>query len=645
MGSSRNIYLKMKTPEEARQILFREIDPGPGAAGETVDVTAAVGRVLSRPVYARLSSPNFNSAAMDGVAVKAETTFGANEANPRTLEIGTEAVFVNTGHVLPRNTDAVIMIEELEIIEEKRIRIEAPAFPWQNVRRMGEDIVATELLFPRHHKVTPYCTGALMGGGITEVPVIKKPRLLFIPTGPELVDYTNVSGDLAPGRVIESNTHVLGKIAEEYGATYTRRDILPDDPEKIMQSAKQAADSDEFDIILITGGSSAGSEDFSREVIASLGRVLVHGVAMMPGKPLVIGEINGKPAFGIPGYPVSAILAFEQFVVPLITSMLGQPEPEQDTLEAEPTKKIAGKLGMEQFIRVKLGSVGGRIVATPLPRGAGTITSITEADGIIRLSADKEGIREHEKTPVLLLKSGRSVEDTIVAVGSHDNTIDVIADMIREKSSRFTLSSSHVGSMGGLMAVKNGLCHFAGSHLLDENDGSYNISYIKRYLPDKKVRLVRLAEREQGFIVAPGNPKKISCIKDLAGEDIIFINRQSGSGTRVLLDYHLRKAGIDPDSIKGYEKEEYTHMAVAAAVLSQSADAGLGIHAAAAALGLDFVPVATESYELVIPEDFFDSGRIATMLDVIRSGAFIKRVDAMGGYHTQNTGKITWKSG
>ncbi|MFW6011583.1 MAG: molybdopterin biosynthesis protein [Desulfosalsimonas sp.] len=645
MNRSRNIYLKMKTLEEARHILFREINPGTGAAGETVDITASVGRVLSKPVYAKLSSPNFNSAAMDGIAVKAETTFGASEANPKTLEIGTEALFINTGHVLPENTDAVIMIEEIEITDENRIRIEAPAFPWQNVRRMGEDIVATELLFPRHQKITPYCIGALIGGGITEVSVIKKPHLQFIPTGPELVDYAEVSDGLAPGMVIESNTHVLGKIAEKHGAKYTRRDILPDDPEIIKQAAREAANSDEFDIILITGGSSAGSEDFSREVIASLGRVLVHGVAMMPGKPAVIGEINGKPAFGIPGYPVSAILAFEQFVVPLINLMLGQPEPEQETMEAEPTRKIAGKLGMEQFIRVKLGRVGDRIVATPLPRGAGTITSITEADGIIRIPADKEGIREHEKTPVWLLKSRHSVEDNIVAVGSHDNTIDVIADMIREKSSRFTLSSSHVGSMGGLMAVKNGLCHFAGSHLLDENDGSYNISYIKRYLQDKKVRLVRLVEREQGFITAPGNPKKISGIKDLTRDDIIFINRQGGSGTRVLLDYHLSKAGIDPDSIKGYEKEEYTHMAVAAAVVSQNADAGLGIRAAAQALGLDFIPVATESYELIIPEEFFETDRITAVLDVISSEAFIKRVDAMGGYHTQNTGKITWKSG
>ncbi|MFW6080869.1 MAG: molybdopterin biosynthesis protein [Desulfosalsimonas sp.] len=644
MKKSRNVYLRMKTLEEARELVFRKLAAGPKSRHDRVDVTDAVGRVLAGPVYAEFSSPGFHSAAMDGVAVKAENTFGASQTTPLTLEAGTEAVFVNTGHVLPQNADAVIIIEDIEMLDENRIRIEAPAFPWQNVRRMGEDIVATELLFPRHHQITPYCTGALIAGGIREVDVIAKPELLFIPTGPELIDYKGVTGQPSAGRVIESNTHVLGKMAEKCGAAYTRSDILPDDPEIIGQAVKQAAFSEKFDMILITGGSSAGSEDFAREVIASLGEVLVHGVAMMPGKPTVIGKINGKPAFGIPGYPVSAIMAFEQFAIPLIASMLGQPEPEYENIEAEPARKIPGKLGMEQFIRVKLGRVGGRIIATTLPRGAGTITSITEADGILRIPADKEGIREGEKSGVRLLRSRAAVEKNIVAVGSHDNAIDIIADLLRAEDTGFTLSSSHVGSMGGLMAVKNGLCHFAGSHLLDENDGSYNISYIRRYLPDTPVRLVRLAEREQGLITSPGNPKKISGIHDLAKKDITFINRQAGSGTRVLLDFHLKKSGLDPDSIRGYEKEEYTHMAVAAAVLGGSADAGLGINAAAKALNLDFVAVATESYDLVIPEAFFHTERIALILKIIRSEAFIGRINAMGGYHTGNTGKTVWKS-
>lgn len=644
MTRSRNIYLKMKTPEEIRQILFRELDAGPRAQEERLAPTDAVGRVLSRPVHARVSSPGFHAAAMDGAAVKAQATFGATEASPRVLEIGSQAVFVNTGHVLPENTDAVIMIEDIQVIDDHHIRIEAPVFPWQHVRRMGEDIVATELLFARHHQITPYCVGALLAGGIREVAVIAKPHLFLVPTGPELIDYEQVASELPRGRVIESNSHVLGKMTEACGGRYTRHDILPDDPARIRRIVADAAASRDVDMILIMGGSSAGTEDFAREVIDSLGRVLVHGAAMMPGKPTVIGEINGKPVFGIPGYPVSAIMAFEQFVAPLVAAMLGQPEPEPAIVDARPTRKIPGKLGLDQFVRVKLGEVAGKIVATPLPRGAGTITSITEADGIIRIPPHREGIRDDESVPARLLKSWKSVENTIVAVGSHDNTLDVLADLIRAKSSRFTLSSSHVGSMGGLMAVKGGLCHFAGSHLLDVADGSYNVSYIQRLLPDTPVRLVRLVEREQGLIVAPGNPKNISGIRDLAEKDLVFINRQGGSGTRVLLDHHLKRAGIHPAAIQGYENEEFTHMAVAVAVLGGTADAGLGIHAAAKALGLGFVPVAKESYDLVIPEAFADTPRIRLLLEVVGSGEFARRVNELGGYDTKNTGKTVWTS-
>ncbi len=642
MNQSRNIYLKMKVVEEAREILFRQIASGLKGTQQTVDVTEAVDRVLAKPVYARLSSPAFHAVAMDGVAVKAENTFGATEANPKILSVSTDAAFVNTGHVMPEGTDAVILIEDIQVLDENRIQIEAPAFPWQYVRRMGEDIVATELLFPRHHRITPYCVGALLAGGISEVAVIKKPHLFLVPTGLELVEYRQAPQDLSAGRVIESNSHVLGKMAEKGGGCFTCSGILPDDPELIRETVVRAVDAEDYDMILIVGGSSAGTEDFTREMIESMGRVLVHGVAMMPGKPTVIGEIKGRPAFGIPGYPVSAIMAFEQFIAPLIAAMLGQPESPEETTDVQPTRKIAGKLGIEQFIRVKLGQVGPCIVATPLPRGAGTITSITKADGIIRIPADKEGIRENESVSARLLKPRDEVGNTIVAVGSHDNTLDVIADLIRTRSNRYSLSSSHVGSMGGLLAVKKGLCHFAGTHLLDVEDGSYNISYIRRHLPNVLVRLVRLVERDQGLIVAPGNPKQVSGIQDLKRDDIVFINRQSGAGTRVLLDYRLDQLGIDPGAIRGYEKEEFTHMAVAVAVLGQIADAGLGIFAAARALGLDFVPVVTESYDLVIPEVFMGLPSIQLLLEIIGSTEFAQRINALGGYHTQNTGKIVW---
>ena len=640
MNSKRNIYLKMKTLEAAQEIIFQQFSPDRTRSKETISVPDAVGRVLAEPVTAVISSPNFHLSAMDGIAVKAVNTFGAAETKPKELRVGTDAFYVNTGHVMPENTDAVIMIEHVHVLDPNRLEIEIPAFPWQNVRKVGEDIVATELLFPQNHVITPYCVGALVSGGIFTVPVKTKPNVLIIPAGSELVDWRKTPvGNLQPGQVIESNSFVLGKLVESCGGTFTRHDMLTDDPMKIKAAILDAMNIG-FDMILLVGGSSAGSEDHTRRVIDELGEVLVHGVTIMPGKPVLIGKIADTPIFGIPGYPVSAIVAFEQFVAPLISSMLGQPEPQRPRVQVEPTRKIASKLGLEEFVRVKLGAVGNKIVAIPLPRGAGCITTLTEADGIIRVPKNLEGIRPNEPVTAELLRPLSSVNNTIVVVGSHDNTLDVLSDQIRSGHKNLTLSSSHVGSMGGLMAIKKGVCHLAGSHLLDTRDGTYNLSYIRKYLPDTKVKLVNLVMRDQGLIVLPKNPKRIRGIEDLSRKDITFINRQAGSGTRILLDYRLKQMGIDPSQVDGYENEEFTHMSVAVTVLSGAVDVALGIYAAARALDLDFIPVVTEQYDLVIPEIYFESENIQILLETIRTPEFKHRVQALGGYSTERTGQV-----
>ncbi len=639
MNSKRNIYLKKKTLAEARQILLEHFPSPEILSSESVEVTDAVGRVLAEPVFAKISSPNFHAAAMDGVAVRAQDTFGASETRSKRLVVNKEAFFVNTGHVLPEGTNAVIMIEDVNIIDNDHLEIEGPAFPWQHVRKMGEDIVATELLFPQNHMITPYCVGALISGGVYSVNVKKRPEILIIPTGSELVDWRNISPEqLKPGQVLETNSFVLGKLAEACGAKFTRHKEVMDDVEHIKTVVKNAIQ-EGFHIILTIGGSSAGSEDYSNPVISDLGKILVHGITMMPGKPLIIGDINNQPAFGIPGFPVSAILAFEQFVAPLVRKMLNQPEIERSSAKVYPTRKIASKLGVEEFIRVKLGQVGERIVATSLPRGAGMITSITHADGIIRISNNSEGIDENEPVSAELLRPLSSIKNTIVVVGSHDNSLDILANQLKATHSQLTLSSSHVGSMGGLMAIKRGVCHLAGSHLLDIRDGSYNISYIKRYLPGISVKLINLVFREQGIMVLPGNPKGIKGIEDLGRDDVAIINRQKGSGTRILLDYRLEQLGIDPAGIKGYENDEFTHMSVAAAVLSGRADLGLGIFAAAKALGLDFIPVVTEQYDLVIPTLFFETKNIQILIDTIKTNEFKSQVEALGGYDTRMTGE------
>jgi putative molybdopterin biosynthesis protein len=640
MNKGRNVYLKMKTLPEARDILFQTFADLPPLASEEIPVPDAVGRVLAEPVNARLSSPNFHLAAMDGLAVKAEITFGASAATPKTLLIGRETFYVNTGHVLPPDTDAVIMVEDVNALDEERVEIEAPVFPWQNVRRVGEDIVATELLFPQNHVITPYCVGALLSGGVFSVPVKVRPKVLIIPTGSELVDWRKFKlPDFRPGQVLETNSFVLGKLIEKSGGAYRRHEMVVDDTDKIKKAITAAVDAD-YQMILVLGGSSAGSEDFAKTAIVDLGEIHVHGVTIMPGKPIVIGSVATKPVFGIPGYPVSAIIAFEQFVQPLLYAFLGQPTPQRETVEVQPTKKIASKLGVEEFLRVKLGEVGGRIVATPLPRGAGTITSITEADGIIRIPNHVEGFNDNEIVAAELLRPLPAIRQTIVIVGSHDNSLDVLADQLKAGHSELTLSSSHVGSMGGLMAIKRGLCHLAGTHLLDTTDGTYNVSYLKKYLPGTPVKLVHLVQRDQGLIVKKGNPKQIGGIADLSRKEVSFINRQIGAGTRILLDYKLDQLNIKAAEIKGYQNEEYTHMAVAVSVLSGTADAGLGIYAAAKALDLDFIPVVTEQYDLVVLPEFFTSDAVQILFDIINSSEFKQRVEALGGYNTKNTGKV-----
>ncbi|MGA8181848.1 MAG: molybdopterin biosynthesis protein [Desulfobacterales bacterium] len=640
MNPKRNIYLNMKTLEEARGILFKRFFIDRAISKEMVSVPDAVGRVLAEPALAVISSPNFHLSAMDGIAVKAADTFGASETRPKELRIGKNAFYVNTGHVMPESTDTVIMIEYVHVLDQDRIEIEAPAFPWQNVRKVGEDIVATELLFPQYHVITPYCVGALLSGGIFKVPVLVRPKVLIIPTGSELVDWRETAVEnLLPGQVIETNSFVLGKLIESCGGAFIRHDMIAEDPMEIKTTVLNAVNSD-VDMVLTVGGSSAGSRDYTHHAVDELGEVLVHGVTIMPGKPVLIGDIKKKPVFGIPGYPVSAIVAFEQFVGPLISFMLGQSEKERPKVQVEPTRKIASKLGLEEFIRVKLGAVGDKIVAIPLPRGAGCITTLTEADGIIRVPKNLEGINPQEPVDAELLRPLSSIRNTIVVVGSHDNTLDVLANQIRVGQKNLTLSSSHVGSMGGLMAIKKGGCHLAGSHLLDTEDGTYNISYIKKYLPDMKVKLVHLVLRDQGLILPRGNPKSLKGIEDLCREDIRFINRQAGSGTRILLDFRLRQLGIDPSDVIGYENEEFTHMSVAVAVQSGTADVTLGIYAAAKALGLDFIPVVTEQYDLIIPEHFFGSENIQILLDTIHSKKFKKQVGALGGYSTEKTGQI-----
>ena len=351
--------------------------------------------------------------------------------------------------------------------------------------------------------------------------------------------------------------------------------------------------------------------------------------------------MKGKPAVGVPGYPVSAALTFNLFVKTLIYAFLGVTPPDPGTVTAKLSRNRLTACGWRNSSRVKLGSVAGNLIATPVTRGAGALMSLVRADGIIRVPAQSEGIASNHEVAVELLRPPHDIENTIVCIGSHDNVLDVLANFLKKKNSQFSLSSAHVGSMGGLLALKRREAHLAGTHLLDEETGEYNVSFIKKLLPNQKTVLINLVYRTQGFIVPRGNPKGIKGFEDLRRKDVVFVNRQAGAGTRLLTDLYLKRLRIDPRNVKGYDHEEFTHMAVAAAVLSGAADTGLAVLSAAQALQLDFIPVAQERYDLAIMQEFYDLPMMQALLAIIRKDKeFRDQIVSMGGYDISEMGNV-----
>jgi putative molybdopterin biosynthesis protein len=633
----------MKDLAEAKRLFFDRFVTESRTDSEWLQSEIALGRVTAKPVFARISAPTYHAAAMDGIVVRAEETYGTTEKNPKTLKLELDTLWINTGQIIPAGYNAVIMVEKLNQIDEETLEIHSSAYPWQHVRKVGEDIVATQLLFPQNHCLRSYDLGALISAGVFSLEVRKKPKVIIIPTGSELIDHRKLDNlDKVQGhQILESNSIVLSGLVTECRAEPVAYDIVPDEITLIREALEKAVATDAH-LVIINAGSSAGSKDYTADIIEELGEVLVHGVAMMPGKPTILGVINGKPVVGNPGYMVSAALSFDQFVKPLLYHLQGLTLPEPETIKVGPSRDIPSKLGTEEFLRVNIGQVGAKTVATSLSRAAGSITTLTRAEGILRIPANSEGVGQDEEVEVELLVDRGEIRNTIVVIGSHDITIDILADEIRVKGDGLRISSGNVGSLGGLMALKKGICHMAGSHLLDTESEEYNISYIERYLKGIKVAVYHLVLRDQGLIIQQGNPKAIEGLKDLTRDDVAFVNRQAGSGTRVLLDYRLKQLDIQPGAIKGYDHEEFTHMTVAVDILSGAADCGMGIYAAAKALNLGFIPIVQEQYDLIIPHDIVETSMMQKVLKTISDPSFKKRVEALGGYDASQSGEL-WR--
>lgn len=621
----RNVYID-NIEDELAIIMYRDrlrIE----SQSESVPLEESLGRVTTVAVYAKKSSPHYNSAAMDGILVRSKDTEGASEVRPVELKESEDFVYVNTGNPILEGFDSVIMIEDVIECGDGRVKINKSSHPWQYIRNIGEDIVVTEMIIPSNHEIRAIDLGALAAGGIEEIEVYKKPVVGIVPTGSEIVK--SATTDIE-GEITDSNSLMFAGLVREYGGEPHRIDPVRDEYELLKE--KISTEVDRSDILIINAGSSAGTKDYTKSIIEELGEVVVHGIAVKPGKPTILGIIRNKAVVGLPGYPVSSYIAFETFVKPILLDYSGKrKKPSQ--VEAILSKRVYSSLKHKELIRVSLGVVNGKLIATPISGGAGSTMSLVKADGIGIVPREVEGIESGDKISVQLLKPYDEIEDTLVSIGSHDMVMDIVGDMMR-------VSSAHTGSLGGIISMKKKESHVAPIHLLDESTGEYNISYVKKYFLGGGMSLIKGVQRVQGFIVPKGNPKQIQSVKDLSREDIVFVNRQRGSGTRILLDYHISREGVDTEAIDGYDLEYNTHMDIAQAVKSGNADVGLGIASAAYALGLDFVELADEEYDFLVYTDSLKEAEIEKFIEILRSEEFKKRVAEIPGYKTDRAGEV-----
>ncbi len=631
-------YLTNVPLEKARQdYLDALLAVGLTANSETLPTLEATNRVTACAVYARISSPHYNACAMDGIALRASQTFGATETTPVRLPEGTFQ-WVNTGDPLPEGCDAVVMVEDV-VQEEGKVVLYAAAVPWQNVRQIGEDISAGDMILPSYSVLTPAAIGALLESGVLAVEVISQPMVGIIPTGNEIVPPTENPRE---GDIIESNSAIFSGMLQEWGCKVQVYPPVGDSPDLIEAALRQALA--ECDAVVLNAGSSAGRKDYSVDAIRKVGEVVLHGVAIKPGKPAILAYARStednrvQPILGLPGYPVSGILVLEQLFRPVIEQLTRRPAAKPQFIQAQITRRLTSSLKYYEFVRTRLGNVNGKIVAVPLNRGAGVVTSLVKADGIIHIPQNTEGYEAGELVNVQLVRDLDEINRTLVITGSHDPLLDEVADILKRQWPESAVASSHVGSMGGIMAVKRGEAHMGGIHLLDEASGTYNIPYLRKYFPQGSVVLVECVQRTQGLMVPKGNPLGIKEFKDIVGKR--YVNRQKGSGTRILCDFLARQEGLDTNSIPGYEREEYTHTAVAAAIAAGTADAGLGILSAARIYDLDFVPICEEQYDLLVAENAFELPMVQRLLAVLRGEEFARRLTQMGGYTLHHPGEV-----
>jgi len=730
---------------EARAALLAAA-PAPATA-EVVPVEDALGRVTAEAVRARNSVPHYHGAAMDGIAVRAADTASASEASPVVLEHGTPATVgrpfsrVDTGNALPAWADAVVMIERVYAgapavgvpagpsaaadprssavraspashalgspapdaaddccalddaprgadasapepppagASARVVHLRAAATPWQHVRLVGEDVVAGEPLLPRGHVIRPYDAGALLAAGIVEVAVRPRPVVAIVPTGDELIE---PGAARRPGRIVEFNSRMIAAFVREWGGEPRRLAAVGDNVDAVR--ARIALAARDADVVCVIAGSSAGEHDFTAEALASLGTILVHGIAVMPGKPAIVARLDarlhdgdgteerasGAPArarvaLGIPGYPVSAAVVCRELLAPLLAHLARTAPIAPPTLRAITPARLASRAGQEEMLRVTLAEVGGRRIVTPLARGAGAITSLVRADGIVRLASAVESIEAGEEVEVELLRPLAAVRGTIVLAGSNDPVLAVLEDVVRARRPEVALAVRPLGSGGGLAALERGEVHGASVCVASPdggateraandgvandgaandgvandgvaNDGAAVVSWLRRLRATRDVVVLHVVRRRAGLIVAPGNPLGLRAADDLHRPDV----RTPPEVERSAVRHRARPVAMTSLGPSGSEELEMTALALASAVQSGLADAAFGSGAAAAALGLGFVPLAEEEHLLVLRGDLARSDAGRALVAALGSAEFRDAAARLAGCDAARAGE------
>jgi putative molybdopterin biosynthesis protein len=629
-------FLEVVSAEEARARFARHLDLAP-LEGETVALAATLGRVLAHDVVAPIDVPPFDRANVDGFALRSADTVGASDAAPRHLRLNGEviacghapvlevepgtATAIATGGVIPRGADAVAMIEHTELEESERaptIDLRRAAPPGQFVSYAGSDIARGEVVLRRGTRISSREIGMLAACGIAAVDVMRRPRVAVLSTGDELVA---PGGELAPAHIYDSNGAIVAAAVAEAGGEPVAFGAFPDDEtalERAMRSALEACD-----MVVLSGGTSKGAGDLSHRIVSKLGApgVLVHGVALKPGKPLCLAVIDGKPLAVLPGFPTSAIFTFHAFVAPVIRARAGLPPEAARTVEAEVPVRIASELGRQEFVLVALVDGERGPVAFPTAKGSGAVTSFSQADGFLAIDALASALDAGSRARVTLIGAATTLPDLVI-VGSHDIALDVVLGVLPGISAR-TIA---VGSQGGVTAAARGECDLAPVHLVDPATGIYNAHLLRDGLA-----LVKGWQRMQGFVHRrddarfAGKRAPDALAAALADPRCLMVNRNAGAGTRVLIDKLL--AGARP---KGYSNQPRSHNAVAAAVAQGRADWGIAIESVATLYGLGFLPIAPEDYDFLLVESRRERPAVQAFLAALRDDAVRAKIRGLG---------------